>query len=70
MIKKYYRGKYLRSVVNDKGRKASVVIFQGKRSGFTIQYASSKRFIGTTRSAEASAVRLAKSGHNRVTILD
>jgi len=61
---------YLQEVRNPYGKRPRVEIFQGGKPGFSARYYKSKRVIkGTSRNAEAFAIKLAKKGHKKVTFL-
>lgn len=67
----YYKDGYVNKVVNLKGTKAPVEIYQGKKEGFSAQYKKSERELPDTDfNAEELATRLAKKGHKEVTFLD
>jgi len=70
LVKKYKSG-YLNEVINPKGKKRSVYLFQGDRRGYTAAYSSThRRLSGSSMNAERYAVRLAKKGHKKVTFRD
>lgn len=67
---KYHNG-FLSEVVNPHGKKKSVYIYQGMKPGFSAAYTGTlRRLPGSSRSAEAYARRLARSGHKRVEFRD
>ena len=69
LIKEKYGSRgFLKEVKNPKGKKPSVYIYQGYKSGFSAKYVKSGRSMsGSSRDAEALARRLARKGHKRVT---
>ena len=65
------RNGLLQEVINPRGNKAPVYIFQGSKPGFSAKYVKSHKNIpGSHRNAEAYARRLAKRGHRKVFFRD
>jgi len=70
-IKEKRKNGYLSEVINPCGKKKSVYIYQGRKSGFSVKYTTSGRSIsGSSNNAEALARKLAKKGHKKVTFRD
>lgn len=70
-LKMKRRNGYLDEVVNPHGKRPSVYIYQGMKPGFSAKYTKTGRLIrGSSRDAEAYAIRLAKKGHRKVTFRD
>jgi len=70
-IRVKFEGGQLSEVINTKGKKPTVYIFQGMKPGFSARYVKSHRNIkGSSRNAEKYAWKLALAGHKRVIFRD
>lgn len=72
-IKQIIKHSYIQAVINPKGKKSNVEIFQGSRPGFTATSVGKKgrrRFIASSNSAEGLARRLARKGHKKIIFKD
>lgn len=70
-LKEKRKNGYLDEVVNPRGKKPSVYIYQGMKPGFSAKYVKSGRSIpGSSKNAEAYARKLAKAGHKKVVFRD
>lgn len=68
---KYGKDGYLDEVLNPKGDKAPVYIYQGVKKGFSARYTNSNRSLNvSSNNAESLAKRLAKKGHKKVEFWD
>ena len=70
-FKRIQGDEFLDEIVNPKGTKKGVYIYQGEKPGFSAGYIKSHRTLpGSSKDAEALAIRLARKGHKKVIFHD